>query len=80
MKKLLLVALCLGGALLVTSCNKVKTCKCREINPTAGVSSDYQSMDPESWGAKNCTDLQAKLRIEVVNMGFPNNYFECEKE
>lgn len=50
-----------------------KFCTCTESDPQAGYSASQQ-IDPKSFGATNCSDLQVKLRM---SNGDPDMEYSC---
>lgn len=56
-----LLAVALLGGVALTSCSKDKSCTCTETDLWDG-SKTSRELDPESFGAKNCSDLEVKLR------------------
>ena len=71
------IALFSLGAFIV-SCSKddpvSKSCTCTEY--ADGYAYNTRTLDPESWGAKNCSDLQLKLRAEALQSGYDET-FDC---
>ncbi len=79
MKIILFFAIALFGVLLFAQCSKSSSCRCEEYDATDGYYYGSKDMDPESWGAKNCSDLEIKLRTEALQSGF-NEIFRCYKQ
>lgn len=79
MKIILFFAIALFGVLLFAQCSKSFSCRCEEYDATDGYYYGSKDMDPESWGAKNCSDLEIKLRTEALQSGF-NEIFRCYKQ
>ena len=80
-KKFLLVGVIaiFGLSAFLTSCEKdepeEKSCVCTERNPSGAVSTG-ETYYPSSWGAKDCSELQVKLRVEALRLGY-DNVFSC---
>jgi hypothetical protein len=79
MKKVLILAVALFGLMLFTQCSKTSKCKCEEYDATDNYYYGSTIMDPESWGATNCSDLEIKLRMQALQSGY-DEYFKCHKE
>lgn len=79
MKKLLILAAALFNLMLFSQCSKSSSCKCEEYDATDNYYYGSTTMDPESWGAKNCNDLEIKLRMQALQSGY-DEYFKCYKQ
>lgn len=79
MKKAIILAAALFSLMLFSQCSKSSSCKCEEYDATDNYYYGSTTMDPESWGAKNCSDLEIKLRTEALQSGY-NEIFRCYKQ
>lgn len=79
MRKVLIFAVALLSLMLLPQCNKSSSCKCEEYDATDNYYYGSTTMDPESWGAKNCNDLEIKLRMQALQSGY-DEYFKCYKQ
>ena len=58
------------------SCEKEESsCVCTEYDDK-GYNYGSTTINPDSYGAKNCSDLATKLRIEALKVGY-NETFSC---
>ena len=78
MKKVLILAVAIFSLMLFSQCSKSSSCKCEEYDAT-GYYYGSKVMDPESWGAKNCSDLEVKLRTQALQSGYDET-FRCSKQ
>ena len=53
-----------------------KSCSCREFNAAGKQLGGVSNFYPSSWGAKDCSELQTKLRVQALDLGL-NNTFSC---
>ena len=79
MKKVIIFTVALFGLMLFSQCSKSSSCKCEEYDATDGYYYGSKVMDPESWGAKNCSDLEVKLRTQALQSGY-DEIFKCSKQ
>lgn len=79
MRRILIVAAAVFSMVLFTQCSKSTSCKCEEYDNETHYHAGSTTMDPESWGAKNCNDLELKLRAQALQIGYDGRY-ECHKE
>ena len=65
------------GAFLISCEREVeeKSCSCKEFAPN-GQLGGTKDLYPSSWGAKNCSELESKLRVQALSLGVNNN-FQC---
>lgn len=80
MKKLLvMLSLVTLVCIAFSSCDdggdSSKSCTCTEYDET-GSSYGSKTIDPASWGATNCSDLEVKLRKDALQSGY-NSTFSC---
>jgi hypothetical protein len=79
MKKLILVAaiavLALGAFLVSCDKDKDTSCNCIEIDEE-GDRVGSKSLNPASYGAANCSDLETKLRTAALGGGY-DSVFSC---
>lgn len=79
MKKVIILTVALVCLSLFSQCTKNTSCRCREYDASDHYYFGSKTMDPESFGATNCSDLETKLRIQAVQAGY-DEIFECTKE
>lgn len=79
MKKVTILVAAFFCLMLFPKCNKSSSCKCEEYDATDNYYYGSTIMDPESWGAKNCNDLEIKLRMQALQSGY-DEYFKCYKQ
>jgi len=79
MKKVIILTVALFGLMLFSQCSKNSSCKCEEYDATDNYYYGSTTMDPESWGATNCNDLEIKLRMHALQSGY-DEYFKCHKQ
>jgi len=78
-KTTIMIIAALLSLFLFSQCSKNSSCKCEEYDATDNYYYGSTVMDPESWGAKNCSDLEIKLRTEALQSGY-DEYFKCHKQ
>ena len=79
MKKALIISAALLNLFLFSQCSKSSSCRCEEYDATDGYYYGSKVMDPASWGATNCSDLEVKLRTQALQSGY-DEIFHCSKQ
>lgn len=79
MKKMPILAVALFGLMLLPQCNKSSSCKCDEYDATDNYHYGSRVIDPASYGATNCSDLELKLRAQALQSGYDER-FNCTKQ
>lgn len=79
MKKVIILAAALFSLMLLSQCNKSSSCKCDEYDATDNYYYGSRVVDPASWGAANCSDLELKLRAQALQSGYDER-FNCTKQ
>lgn len=79
MKKVLILAVALFSLMMFTQCSKGSSCKCEEYDATDNYYYGSRVIDAESYGAKNCSDLELKLRAQALQSGYDER-FNCSKQ
>lgn len=75
-KRILLASLFCCTLIAFVSCNKDRTCHCREYDSDNGQYVGTGTMNASSMGAANCSDLELKLKMQSGG----DFYYICSEE